>query len=140
MASRQQPPPTSLLLTLLLLGCSVAVTLVSSTSIAVPSYFYPCTGSSSCKWDMMDNNANAVKIAIINPDSGPGSSVDQNYASQVTRSKTAGISVVGYVHTSYGQVSSSIFRLLSSCNARVADSLNRFQLLEKHQRCDCGGR
>jgi len=52
----------------------------------------------------MDSNSNAVKIAIINPNSGPGSSVDQAYVSQTARSKAAGITIVGYVSTNYGKV------------------------------------
>jgi len=70
--------------------------------IAVPSYFYPCTGSPGCLWDQLNNGAPTVGVAIINPSSGPGGSKDQNYADQTTRSQAAGVKVTGYVHTSYG--------------------------------------
>ncbi len=64
--------------------------------VAIPSYFYP--GS---LWTQLDNAAPAVGLAIINPDSGPGTNKDQNYANQVTNTEAAGITVVGYVSTSY---------------------------------------
>lgn len=49
----------------------------------------------------MENGAPTVGLAIINPDSGPGASEDQNYANQVTSTEAKGITVVGYVSTSY---------------------------------------
>jgi len=67
------------------------------TSIMVPSYIYPGAG-----WSQIDAGHPPVDLAIINPASGPGSSPDTNYASQVQTSQGAGVDVVGYVHTSYG--------------------------------------
>lgn len=69
---------------------------VGSQHVAVPSYFYP--GS---LWTQMDSGAPTVGLAIINPNSGPGTSKDQNYADQVTSTEAQGIMVVGYVSTSY---------------------------------------
>jgi hypothetical protein len=66
-------------------------------SIAVPSYFYP--GSS---WTQLEAGAPTVGLAIINPNSGPGDTVDSNYVSQVTSTRAKGMTVIGYVHTSYG--------------------------------------
>ena len=65
--------------------------------IAVPSYFYP--GSSG--WTRMEQNSSTSSLAIINPDSGPGASQNQDYVDQVTQAKSAGMNVIGYVSTSY---------------------------------------
>jgi hypothetical protein len=84
-------------------GTSVATALntfayrTGGTSIMIPSYIYP--GSA---WSQIDAGHPPVDLAIINPSSGPGSSPDSNYASQVVTSQRAGVDVVGYVHTSYG--------------------------------------
>jgi len=67
------------------------------TSIMVPSYISP--GSA---WSQIDAGHPPVDLAIINPNSGPGSSRSSSYASQVVTSQGAGVDVVGYVHTSYG--------------------------------------
>ena len=40
--------------------------------------------------------------AIINPDNGPGTSVDPNYVNGTGELQKAGITVIGYVYTSYG--------------------------------------
>ncbi|MGO9876822.1 MAG: spherulation-specific family 4 protein [Acidimicrobiia bacterium] len=72
------------------------------TSIMVPSYIYP-----GAAWSQIDAGHPPVDLAIINPNSGPGTAADPNYASQVTASQGAGVDVVGYVHTSYGSRSLS---------------------------------
>ena len=41
-------------------------------------------------------------IAILNPNSGPGTSVDANYTNAVNSLRAAGGTVIGYVYTSYG--------------------------------------
>jgi hypothetical protein len=41
-------------------------------------------------------------IAIINPNSGPASGPDSTYVTYIKKLISAGIEVVGYVHTSYG--------------------------------------
>jgi murein DD-endopeptidase MepM/ murein hydrolase activator NlpD/opacity protein-like surface antigen len=66
-------------------------------SIAVPSYFYP-----GALWTQMEMASPTVSLAIINPNSGPGLSANPDYAAQVAHSQTAGLTVIGYVHTSYG--------------------------------------
>jgi hypothetical protein len=64
--------------------------------VAVPSYFDPGN-----LWTQMESGAPTVGLAIINPNSGPGTSLDQQYANQVTQTENKGITVVGYVSTSY---------------------------------------
>jgi len=48
---------------------------------------------------------NVPVIAIVNPDSGPGSSQDPNYVAGINSLKAAGVVTVGYVWTNYGAVS-----------------------------------
>jgi len=69
---------------------------VGSQKVAVPSYFDP--GS---LWTQMESGAPTAGLAIINPNSGPGTSKDASYANQVTHTEGKGIAVVGYVSTSY---------------------------------------
>jgi len=78
--------------------------------LAIPSYVYPCTGTSGCYWDQLNNGAPTVGLAIINPNSGPGASKDQNYADQTVRTQAQGILVTGYVHTSYGARAAAIVK------------------------------
>ncbi len=66
-------------------------------SMAVPAYFYP--GS---YWTQLDQAKAGVGVAVMNPNSGPGSAPDANYAGAVQAAEAAGITVVGYVYTSYG--------------------------------------
>ncbi len=67
--------------------------------IMVPGYFYPVGNS---YWDAMSNATTRVPlIAILNPDSGPGTAQDANYVSAVANLHHAGGQVIGYVHTSY---------------------------------------
>ena len=69
----------------------------STQSMAVPAYFYP--GS---YWTQMDHAGSTLRIAVMNPNSGPGSAPDPNYVSAVHAAQAAGITVVGYVYTDWG--------------------------------------
>jgi hypothetical protein len=87
---------TILSLTTMLCGEPV---LAAKLEIVVPAYFYPSGGSD---WNDLNDAADKVPItAIMNPGSGPGSSVDSNYVSAVNTFRAAGGRVIGYVHTSY---------------------------------------
>src|SRR5438132_785660 len=72
----------------------------SSTGIIVPVYSYP--GS---YWSQVIQAKNAHPsvpiIAIINPNSGPGTASDSNYVTGIKNLQAAGITVLGYVYTSY---------------------------------------
>jgi len=82
-------------------GSAAIVTNTSSIliqSIAVPSYFYP-----GVYWTQLENNPSSVGLAVINPNSGVGASIDSNYVNQVASTRSKGVGVVGYVFTNYGQ-------------------------------------
>jgi hypothetical protein len=65
--------------------------------IAVPAYFYP--GS---LWTAAIGAAPRTTLMIMNPNSGPSTIKDANYASAVAKAQAAGVKVLGYVATNYG--------------------------------------
>lgn len=66
--------------------------------VAVPAYFYP-----GPEWQRLIDAAPTVGMIVFNPSSGPGPSTDDQYKSIIQRAQAAGIIVLGYVSTSYGQ-------------------------------------
>jgi hypothetical protein len=82
----------------------------------VPLYVAP--GS---EWDsLITAAANVQIIAIINPNSGPGTGPDSSYTSYMAKFKNAGIEMVGYVYTSYGE------RAISAVEADVNTYATKF--------------
>ena len=86
-----------------LLIAGVVARAAAAESIAVPAYFYP--GGTPTYWTQLDQAAPGA-LAVVNPDSGPGSAPDLNYVGAVKSAEAAGITVVGYVYTNYGSRSS----------------------------------
>jgi hypothetical protein len=66
--------------------------------MAVPAYFYP-----GPDWQRLVAAAPTVGMIVFNPNSGPGTAADPNYTQAIMRAEAAGIIVLGYVATSYGQ-------------------------------------
>jgi transcriptional regulator of met regulon len=66
----------------------------------IPLYSYP--GS---EWNVVEQaklaHPSVPIVAIINPDNGPGGSQDPNYVAGVNSLRSAGVTVLGYVYTSY---------------------------------------
>jgi hypothetical protein len=79
--------------------------ITSEQKIAIPSYFYPGE-----LWTKMEDGYPTVEIAIINPNSGAGTSANQDYANQVVSSKAAGLTVLGYIYSSYGKRNFNIIK------------------------------
>jgi len=68
--------------------------------VLVPAYFYP-----GLEWARLTaaSQANPGRVhAIGNPFNGPGLAFDANYEAAFTSLRSAGGSVLGYVHTTYG--------------------------------------
>jgi len=86
-----------LLVLVVLLMSGAAAQAAAAQTMAVPAYFYP--GS---YWTQLDQAGSGVGVAVMNPDSGPGAGPDPNYVAAVRSAEAAGITVVGYVYTSYG--------------------------------------
>jgi spherulation-specific family 4 protein len=72
--------------------------------IAVPAYFYPGPGS---YWTRLEHARTGIALAVMNPDSGPGTGPDPNYVRAVQSAEAAGITVLGYVYTSHGSRSAA---------------------------------
>ena len=69
--------------------------------LIIPMYIYPGT-----EWEIVAG-VDEGGIIIMNPNSGPGDSVNVDYILAVTNARAAGFLVLGYVHTSYGARNSS---------------------------------
>ncbi len=67
----------------------------------IPLYVYPGSAWTAIIQAKQANPSVPV-IAIINPNSGPGSASDPAYVSGIQQLQAAGIMVLGYDHTSYG--------------------------------------
>ncbi len=74
----------------------------SSQKMAVPAYFY----ATSPHWTQLQNagpsSGGPVGIAVMNPNSGPGSRQNLDYVNAVNKTRAAGAKLFGYVYTSYG--------------------------------------
>ncbi|GAC1541404.1 MAG: hypothetical protein NVS3B12_28940 [Acidimicrobiales bacterium] len=68
-------------------------------NIGIPAYFMPGAG-----WSQLAASHPPVSVAVMNPASGPGTASDPSYVAQIAAARAAGVSVLGYVHTSYGTV------------------------------------
>lgn len=74
-----------------------------SQRLADPSYFYP-----GALWTKLEAAAPTAALAIINPNSGPGASLNSDYVKQVAAAKAHGLKVLGYVDTAYGKRAMSL--------------------------------
>ena len=81
----------------------------ASTGILIPMFGY-----SKAEVDQITNAKLAHPIVpfmvVINPDSGPGRSYDSFYATAVSQMQAAGITVLGYVTSSWGEGNLSIIK------------------------------
>jgi hypothetical protein len=68
----------------------------------VPGYFYPAWSSSLNYWAQV-NVMKKGSIAIMNPDSGPGTSASPDYARAISECHSRHHKVIGYISTRYGQ-------------------------------------
>jgi hypothetical protein len=69
-----------------------------SVRLVVPAYFTP-----GADWQRVIAAADVVGMIIFNPDNGPGTTTDPAYVSAIAQARAAGILVLGYVATNYGQ-------------------------------------
>lgn len=79
---------------------TLLATPAAAIEIVVPAYFYP--SSSGSDWGDLDTAAQRVPItAIMNPNSGPGNSLNSDYTNVVDSLRAEGGRVIGYVSSSY---------------------------------------
>src|SRR2546428_203828 len=86
---------------------SSTTTSISSTGIVLPLYSDPRTTWDGVVQDKLAHPSVPI-VAIINPSNGPGTSKDTNYVSGIQKLQSAGIIVLGYVPTGYGNRSTSL--------------------------------
>ncbi len=79
---------------------------VGAQKMAIPAYFY----ATSSFWTQLQNGAPTVGVAVMNPNSGPGSRQNADYVNAVRKAQDAGVKVFGYVYTGYGARRSSAVR------------------------------
>jgi Spherulation-specific family 4 len=101
---------------------STRVNAASSASgpvgVVIPLYTYPTDGSWAAVASTKTSYPSVPIIAVINPNSGPGSSKDQNYVTGITNLENAGVTVIGYVATGYG---TSSYSSLSNIEGQIND-------------------
>lgn len=77
----------------------------NACGVMIPLYIYPTNAYVNADYnaviDLAKKYYNVPTVAIINPSSGPGATVDGNYVAALKRLKGAGIVVLGYVSTAY---------------------------------------
>jgi hypothetical protein len=76
-------------------------TLSFLSALIIPLYTYPGVSWTSII-QAKEANPGVAMVTIINPDNGPGFSIDQNYVNGINSLRAAGVVVLGYDHTSYG--------------------------------------
>ncbi len=69
-----------------------------SIRLVVPAYFAP-----GADWQRVIKASDVVGMIIFNPSNGPGQAADPAYVSAISQARAAGILVLGYVSTEYGQ-------------------------------------
>lgn len=69
---------------------------VAPQRLAIPAYFTP-----GPRWTRLNAAANAVGIAVVNPQNGPGGDALAAYVASIRQSRARGIAVIGYVDTGY---------------------------------------
>ena len=86
-----------------------------AAGIVIPLYTYPTDRSWASVIKAKQAYPNVPFTVVINPNNGPDTSSDPNYATGIKNFQAAGIQVLGYVYTSYGARSTS--SIVSDVNA-----------------------
>ncbi len=86
---------TGLLLTVVVLVTGKARPLI----VAVPAYQYPSKGSMWSGLTQLDEGS----LVVVNPASGPGTSVDPQYEDAIEPLRAKGVRLFGYVDSNYGK-------------------------------------
>ncbi len=73
-----------------------------------PFYIYPTPAAIQPLIDTANEYPDVPIWVILDPATGPGTQVDQNYVNAVTQFRAAGINLLGYVNTNYGKRSKTL--------------------------------
>ncbi len=69
--------------------------------LVVPAYFHPTVRPA--QWEWLADHPDRVRIVILNIINGPGIRPEPPFVAVARRLREAGIDVIGYVDTNYGQ-------------------------------------
>jgi hypothetical protein len=75
--------------------------LTGRTGLLVPLYSYPTEATWTRLASLAKAHPTVPVVAIVNPNSGPGSAPDPAYTAGITQLRDAGILPIGYVSTAY---------------------------------------
>lgn len=70
-------------------------------SLVVPAYFHPSVDPGG--WERLAEQPDLVRLVILNVINGPGVRPEPAFQTVTRRLRAAGVDVIGYVDTSYGQ-------------------------------------
>ena len=75
-------------------------------AILIPVYIFPTGGGTSAEYvsffNIASQNTDLPIYAIVNPNSGPGTSISSSYTSVMSKYADNGVQTIGYIYTSYG--------------------------------------
>ena len=71
--------------------------LAPQQSIMMPAYSYPMQGGNNQYWNDMANVSSKMPFAVVNPSSGPGTTVSSDYVKALARLDSLGVKYIGYV-------------------------------------------
>ncbi|MBT2234521.1 spherulation-specific family 4 protein [Nonomuraea sp. NEAU-A123] len=91
---------TTLLALLLTATPAQAADATLDQEIAIPTYFYP-GGDSLAYWNQLTTASSKPSIAVANVLNGPTNRKNDDYASVLATTHSAGVKVIGYVDTGY---------------------------------------
>ncbi|MFN2582683.1 MAG: spherulation-specific family 4 protein [Candidatus Dormibacteria bacterium] len=83
----------------------------------MPAYFYP-----GADWGRMQVHSDTVRVAVMNPASGPSTASNSDYTTQVAAAQSNGLSVIGYVRTSYAA------RPVADVTSEISDYYNWYHV------------
>lgn len=74
--------------------------------LAVPAYFYPTYFATPQPgtWERLQASAPYAEFAVANVSSGPGVSLNTDYATQLPRAQAGGLAILGYVDTNFAAI------------------------------------
>jgi hypothetical protein len=83
-------------------GSAAPIPAAPATAALVPLYTVPSDSSWAALAAAKTAHINVPVYAIIDPANGPGAAADAGYAAGIGKLQLAGVTVIGYVPTSYG--------------------------------------
>ena len=91
-------------LVLAIFASSGQIVAAGPVGVLVPAYFAPGTGDAGGDyWDRLATAASSIPVdVILNPNSGPGTAVDEKFVAAVDKLRGEGGKVFGYVSTDHG--------------------------------------